>query len=57
VALTASVREEDRQRCLKAGMQGFLPKPLRIDELADALLRYSVDVKNAPKNGAAGAAI
>ena len=37
IALTASVLEEDRQRCLDAGMQGFLPKPLRIDELSSVL--------------------
>ncbi|MDP2149738.1 MAG: response regulator [Parvibaculum sp.] len=37
IALTASVLEEDRQRCLEAGMLGFLPKPLRIDELLEAL--------------------
>jgi signal transduction histidine kinase/DNA-binding response OmpR family regulator len=41
IALTASVLEEDRQRCLEAGMQGFLPKPLRLDELAQALERYA----------------
>ena len=37
IALTASVLEEDRQRCREAGMIGFLPKPLRIDELSEAL--------------------
>ncbi|MGV8803837.1 MAG: response regulator [Polaromonas sp.] len=37
IALTASVLEEDRQRCRDAGMVGFLPKPLRIDELSEAL--------------------
>ncbi len=37
IALTASVLEEDRQRCIDAGMQGFLPKPLRIDELSSVL--------------------
>jgi signal transduction histidine kinase/DNA-binding response OmpR family regulator/HPt (histidine-containing phosphotransfer) domain-containing protein len=41
IALTASVFEEDRQRCLEAGMVGFLPKPLRIDELSEALARYA----------------
>ncbi len=41
IALTASVMEEDRQRCLEAGMLGFLPKPLRIDELAHALERHA----------------
>ena len=42
VALTASVLEEDRKRCLDAGMVGFLPKPLRIDELSEALARNAV---------------
>jgi signal transduction histidine kinase/CheY-like chemotaxis protein/HPt (histidine-containing phosphotransfer) domain-containing protein len=41
IALTASVMEEDRQRCQEAGMIGFLPKPLRIDELSEALTRYA----------------
>ena len=41
IALTASVMEEDRQRCLEAGMIGFLPKPLRMDELSEALARYA----------------
>ncbi len=41
IALTASVLEEDRQRCIDAGMVGFLPKPLRIDELLEALSRYA----------------
>ncbi len=47
VALTASVLEEDRQRCFDAGMLGFLAKPLRIDELAEALARYAGDAENA----------
>ena len=37
IALTASVMEEDRQRCREAGMDGFLSKPVRKDELARAL--------------------
>jgi len=41
IALTASVLEEDRQRCRAAGMVGFLPKPLRIDELSEVLMRYA----------------
>jgi signal transduction histidine kinase/CheY-like chemotaxis protein/HPt (histidine-containing phosphotransfer) domain-containing protein len=41
IALTASVLEEDRQRCFDAGMIGFLPKPLRIDELSEALARHA----------------
>ncbi|MEO5658202.1 MAG: response regulator [Polaromonas sp.] len=41
IALTASVLEEDRQRCWDAGMVGFLPKPLRIDELSEALATHA----------------
>jgi signal transduction histidine kinase/DNA-binding response OmpR family regulator len=41
IALTASVLEEDRKRCFDAGMVGFLPKPLRVDELSESLERYA----------------
>jgi signal transduction histidine kinase/CheY-like chemotaxis protein len=47
IALTASVMEEDRQRCHDAGMVGFLPKPLRIDELSAGLMQYARLEENA----------
>ncbi len=37
IALTASVFAEDRERCLEAGMVGFLSKPVVRTELAKAL--------------------
>lgn len=37
VALTASVEPSDRQRCLQAGMDSFLAKPIALDGLAAAL--------------------
>jgi signal transduction histidine kinase/DNA-binding response OmpR family regulator len=43
IALTASVADDDRRRCAEAGMRGFLTKPLRTDELAEALSTYAVD--------------
>jgi CheY-like chemotaxis protein/HPt (histidine-containing phosphotransfer) domain-containing protein len=49
IALTASVLAEDRKRCVDAGMLGFLPKPLRIDELSEALARHAVEIQVAPK--------
>jgi signal transduction histidine kinase/DNA-binding response OmpR family regulator len=40
VALTASALEGEKQRCLAAGMNGYLTKPVRPDELYDELERH-----------------
>ncbi len=40
IALTAGARPEDRQRCLDAGMDGHLAKPVSLDLLATALSRW-----------------
>jgi CheY-like chemotaxis protein len=37
IALTADALSEDRDACLKAGMDGFLTKPLDRERLADVL--------------------
>jgi len=39
VALTAYARPEDRDRCLDAGMDAHLAKPVRLHELQAALQR------------------
>jgi CheY-like chemotaxis protein len=37
LALTANVMQGEERRCRDAGMDGYLPKPLRLDSLASAL--------------------
>ena len=39
IALTAYALSEDRDRCLQAGMQDFVTKPIRVEELERALDR------------------
>ena len=40
IALTASALAEDRDRCLAAGMDDYIPKPFRIDRLMGTLSRW-----------------
>ncbi len=41
VAVTAHALEEDRQRCFAAGMDAYLPKPIKSSDLFATVLRYA----------------
>jgi len=40
IAVTAATSDEDRRLCQAAGMDGFLPKPVSLVDLSDALSAY-----------------
>jgi CheY-like chemotaxis protein len=41
LGVTAAAFPEDRERCLRSGMDGFLPKPVSMDDLREAVERWA----------------
>jgi len=58
IAMTANAMEGDRERCLAAGMNDYIAKPIRVDDLRAVLARWTAPHSEpaAPPPGATPAA-
>jgi len=56
IAMTASAQINDRSRCIAAGMDDYVPKPLDADTLSAALVRWIPGAEHRPRAAAPGAA-
>ncbi len=39
ISMTANAMQDDKEKCLQAGMDGYIAKPINIDELVESLIK------------------
>jgi len=44
IAMTANAMPEDREKCIKAGMDDYLSKPMKIDDVMEIMEKWGKEI-------------
>ena len=47
IAMTANAMQDDREECIRAGMDDYISKPINLDELKNLLVKYGSEKRSA----------
>ena len=49
IAMTANVMQGDRDQCLQAGMNDYISKPIKLEDLVSLIEKWAIELRSEKK--------